>query len=86
VPKRKSANSLSAAKLTHFRTLLDSFINKPSNNPDTEHKNAEMDMTLMIRGEGFVAWHQHFLAELETWLVNNAGSQFVPCPIGTRRN
>jgi hypothetical protein len=78
--KRKSVNALSSAKLTQLRTLLDQFISKPTNNPVTEHKNAGMDMTLMIHDQGFVAWHQHFLAELETWLVNNSGSQFVPLP------
>jgi hypothetical protein len=80
MPKRKSVNSLTAAKLAQLRTLLDQFINKPANNPVTEHKNAGMDMTLMIHAEGFLTWHQHFLAELETWLVNNGGAQFVPCP------
>jgi hypothetical protein len=80
MPKRKSVNSLTAAKLAQFRTLLEQFINKPANNPVTEHKNAGMDMTLMIHPEGFLTWHQHFLAELETWLVNNGGAQFVPCP------
>ena len=34
----------------------------------------------MIHDGGFLAWHQHFVAELETWLVNNGGSQFVPVP------
>ena len=80
MPKRKSVNTLPAAKLTQLRTLLDTFINKPANNPVTEHKNAGMDMDLMIHDQGFVAWHQHFLAELETWLVNNGGAQFVPFP------
>jgi hypothetical protein len=78
--KRKSVNSMTAAKLTQFRNLLDTFINKPANNPVTEHRNAGMDMSLMIHDQGFVAWHQHFVAELETWLVNNGGSAFVPCP------
>jgi hypothetical protein len=78
--KRKNVSSLSTAKLTQFRTLLDQFISKPNGNPVTEHKNADMDMSLMIHAEGFIAWHQHFLAELETWLVNNGGSQFVPLP------
>lgn len=78
--KRKSVNTLTAAKLAQLRTLLDQFISKPADNPVTEHKNAGMDMSLMIHDGGFLAWHQHFLAELETWLVNNGGSQFVPLP------
>jgi len=78
--KRKNVSNLNTAKLTQFRTLLDQFIGKPNDNPVTEHKNAGMDMSLMIHDQGFVAWHQHFLAELETWLVNNGGSQFVPLP------
>ena len=78
--KRKNVTNLNTAKLTQFRTLLDQFIGKPNDNPVTEHKNAGMDMSLMIHDQGFVAWHQHFLAELETWLVNNGGSQFVPLP------
>ena len=78
--KRKNVNALSAAKLAQLRTLLDQFITKPADNPVTEHKNAGMDMSLMIHDGGFLAWHQHFVAELETWLVNNGGSQFVPFP------
>ena len=80
MPKRKSVNTLTAAKLAQFRTLLDQFISKPANNPVTEHKNAGMDMSLMIHDQGFLTWHQHFLAELETWLVNNGGAEFVPVP------
>lgn len=78
--KRKNVSNLSGAKLSQLRTLLDQFIAKPNGNPVTEHKNAGMDMSLMIHDQGFVAWHQHFLAELETWLVNNGASQFVPLP------
>src|SRR6266496_1520341 len=78
--KRKNVTNLNTAKLTQFRTLLDQFIGKPNDNPVTEHKNAGMDMSLMIHDQGFVAWHQHFLAELETWLVNNGGAEFVPLP------
>ena len=80
MPKRKTVNSLTAAKLAQLRTLLDQFIGKPANNPVTEHKNAGMDMTLMIHAQGFLVWHQHFLAELETWLANNGGEQFIPLP------
>ena len=68
-----SGMEVSEARLEHF-------INKSANNPVTEHKDAGIDMSLMIHDQGFVAWHQHFLAELETWLVNNGGSQFVPFP------
>ena len=78
--KRKNVSTLNTAKLSQFRTLIDQFISKPNDNPVTEHKNAGMDMSLMIHDQGFVAWHQHFLAELETWLVNNGGSQFGPLP------
>lgn len=60
MPKRKSVNTLTAGKLAQLRTLLDQFINKPANNPVTEHRNAGMDMSLMIHDGGFVAWHQHF--------------------------
>lgn len=77
---RKSVSTLSGPRLVQLRKLLDKYIKKPKNNPVQEHKNAGMDMSLMIRGQGFVAWHQHFLAELETWLVNNKGAQFVPLP------
>ena len=77
---RKDVSSMSPAQLTQFRTLLDQFINKPTNNPVAEHKAAGMDMSLMIHDQGFLAWHQHFLAELETWLVNNGGAKFVPLP------
>src|SRR5262249_31753314 len=41
---------------------------------------AGMDMSLMIHDGGFLAWHQHFIAELDTWLVNNGGGAFVPLP------
>ncbi len=77
---RKSVSTLSGVRLTQLRKLLDKYINKPKNNPVQEHKKAGMDMSLMIHAQGFVAWHQHFLAELETWLVNNKGAQFVPLP------
>ncbi len=78
--KRKSVSSMSGAKLAQLRALLDQYIAKLTNNPVDEHKAAGMDMSLMIHAQGFLTWHQHFLAELETWLVNNNGSQFVPLP------
>lgn len=78
--KRKSVSSMSAAKRAQFRALLDQYISKPTNNPVAEHQAAGMDMSLMIHDQGFVAWHQHFLAELETSFVNNDGTQFVPVP------
>ena len=77
---RKDVSTLTNAKLVQLRTLLDQFIAKPTNNPVAEHKAAGMDMTLMIHGKGFLVWHQHFVAELETWLVNNGGAKFVPLP------
>ncbi len=77
---RKDVSTLSNAQLAKLRTLLNQFINKPKNNPVAEHKAAGMDMSLMIHGKGFLAWHQHFVAELETWLVNNGGASFVPLP------
>ena len=81
MPTRKNVSNVSGAQLTQLRTLLDQFISKPTNNPVQEHKDAGMDMSLMIHAQRFVAWHQHFLAELETWLVNNNGAQFVPVPV-----
>jgi len=75
---RKNVSSLNNAQLSQLRTLLDTFINKPTDNPVAEHKNAPM--SLMIHAQGFLTWHQHFIAELETWLVNNGGVNFVPVP------
>lgn len=80
MPNRKSVSSMSNAKLTQLRALLDQYISKPSDNPVAEHKAAGMDMSLMIHGAGFIAWHQHFVAKLENWLVTNSGAQFVPLP------
>ena len=77
---RKNVSTMSTAKRTKLRALLDQFIRKPNNNPVAEHKAAGMDMSLMIHDAGFVAWHQHFVAELETWLVLNNGEEFVPIP------
>jgi len=59
---RKDVSTLSPAQRTQFRTLLDTFINKPTANPVAEHKAAGMDMSLMIHGPGFLTWHQHFVA------------------------
>lgn len=77
---RKNVSSLGNAQLAQLRALLDSYIAKPADNPVQEHKAAGMDMTLMIHGMGFIAWHQHFIAKLENWLVMNGGGQFVPLP------
>ena len=66
--------------LTELRSLLDQYINKPTDNPVTEHKNAGDDMSLMIHDDGFLAWHQHFIAKLEHWLVLNGGEKYVPLP------
>src|SRR5712691_2972715 len=77
---RKNVSSLSDDQLKRLRRLLDVYINKPVNNPVAEHLAAGMDMSLDIHGGGFIAWHQHFLANLDNWLVLNSGDEFVPCP------
>ena len=77
---RKDVSALTTAELVQLRALLDQFIAKPQNNPVVEHKAAGMDMSLMIHDQGFLVWHQHFLAELETWLANNNGAKFIPLP------
>src|SRR2546426_8594175 len=77
---RKNVSTLSTPQLPQLRALLDQFINKPNNTPVAEHKAAGMDMSLMIHDMGFLTWHQHFIAELETWLANNGGADFVPLP------
>ena len=77
---RKDVSSLSNAKLTQLRTLLDQYINKPTDSPVAEHQAAGNDNSLMIHHTGFIAWHQHFLAKLENWLVMNGGAAFVPLP------
>jgi len=77
---RKDVSTMSSAQLTQLRALLDQFITKPNKNPVAEHKAAGMDMSLMIHDMGFLTWHQHFIAELETWLANNGGGKFVPVP------
>jgi len=77
---RKNVSSLSDDQLKRFRRLLDVYINKPSDNPVAEHLTAGMDMSLDIHGAGFIAWHQHFLAKLDNWLILNNGDEFVPCP------
>jgi hypothetical protein len=80
MPHRKSVSTLGSAHLTQLRTLLDQYIVKATDNPVQEHKAAGQDMTLMIHDMGFIAWHQHFIAKLENWLVMNNGGQFVPLP------
>ncbi len=77
---RKNVKSLTSADLTKLRSLLDKYISKPTNNPVTEHQVAGDDMPQMIHTDGFLAWHQHFVAELEHWLVLNGGANFVPMP------
>lgn len=77
---RKNVSSLSNPHLNELRALLDKFISKPTNNPVAEHQAAGMDMSLMIHDQGFLTWHQHFIAEAETWLINNGGGNFVPLP------
>ncbi len=79
--RRQNVSTLSTAQLTKFRNLLDQYISKPTSNPVKEHKAAgKMSSGMMIHDMGFLTWHQHFLAELETWLVNNGGAEFVPLP------
>ncbi len=77
---RKNVKDMSSADLTQLRTLLDEYINKPTDNPVTEHKDAGNDMSLMIHKDGFLAWHQHFVAKAEHWLVLNGSEKFVPLP------
>jgi Common central domain of tyrosinase len=77
---RKNVSSLSDDELKRFRRLLDVYINKPTDNPVAEHLASGMDMSLDIHGAGFIAWHQHFLARLDNWLIINNGDEFVPCP------
>jgi hypothetical protein len=77
---RKNVGSTSTLDLTQLRTLLDNYINKPTDNPVIEHRVAGQDMSLMIHKKGFLAWHQHFVAKLEHWLVINGAEKFVPLP------
>lgn len=77
---RKDVSTLTTAELVQLRALLDQYIVKPNDNPVAEHKAAGLDMSLMIHDQGFLVWHQHFLAELETWLANNNGAKFIPLP------
>lgn len=75
-----NVKELGNAKLKKLRRLLDKYIQNPTLDPVQEHKHAGADMSLMIHGAGFVAWHQHFLAELENWLLMHGGMEFVPLP------
>ena len=77
---RKDVSSLTNARLNQLRALLDQYISKPTDNPVAEHQAAGMDDSLMIHDDGFIAWHQHFIAKAENWLVLNGGVQFVPLP------
>jgi hypothetical protein len=79
VANRKNVSSLSSAQRTQLRNFLNQYI-ASANNPVAEHAAASVDKSLMIHGAGFIAWHQHFVAELETWLVNHGGAKFVPIP------
>ena len=56
---RKNVSSLSNAGLAQLRTLLDQYINKPPENPVTEHRTAGADMSLMI----------HDCASCDVWFV-----------------
>jgi hypothetical protein len=77
---RKNVRDLSNANLVQLRSLLDRYIIKPNDNPVEEHRAAGNDMALMIHGDGFISWHQYFVARLENWLVVNGGARFVPLP------
>ena len=72
---RKNVNSLRRSDLTQLRALLEKYINEPTHNPV---RDAALDTSLMTLGDGFLAWHQHFIAKLEHWLVVNSGEKFVP--------
>jgi hypothetical protein len=37
-------------------------------------------MSLVIHEDGFLLWHQHFIAKAEHWFVLNGGAKFVPLP------
>jgi hypothetical protein len=80
---RKDVSSLSGAKLTQLRSLLDRHITKPANNPVKAQKDAGIDMTPMIHDIGFLA-HQHFLGELEDRLVVKGADKRVPLPYWKR--
>jgi Common central domain of tyrosinase len=71
---------MSTRDLIELRKLLDKYINKPTDNPVTEHRDAGHVQSLMIHMDGFLAWHQHFVAKLEHWLVINGAEKFVPLP------
>src|SRR5258707_5147987 len=75
---RKDVSTLSNIQLTKLRTLLDQYINDPTADPVAEHKAAAMPV--MIHQIAFLTWHQHFLAELEPWLLHHGGATFVPLP------
>lgn len=77
---RKDVNSTSNSDPNQPRSFLDQYTNKPTDNPGTEHKNAGDDMSLMIHDNGFLTWHQYFIAKIEHWLVLNDGGKFVPLP------
>jgi hypothetical protein len=77
---RKNVNALRSADLNQLRALLDQYISKPSDNPVKEDRDASRDISLMTLGDGFLAWHQHYIAKLEHWLVINGGQKFVPLP------
>ena len=78
---RKDVSTLSNARLNQLRALLDQYIAKPTDNPVAEHRAAGAHTSpLNIHTTGFLTWHQHFIAELETWLVNNGSARFVPLP------
>jgi hypothetical protein len=76
---RKNVNALSA-DLRQLRALLDQYTSKHTDNPVKEDKDSSRDISMMTLGDGFLAWHQHYIAKLEHWLVINGGQRFVPLP------
>lgn len=77
---RKNVNALRSTDLKQLRALLDQYISKPTDNPVKEDKDSSRDTSLMTLGDGFLAWHQHYMSKLEHWLVINGGQRFVPLP------
>ena len=75
---RKAAAALTPQQRTNLRHLIDTYV--LTKNPVGEHLAATNDMSLMIHGMGFLAWHNVFVGKLENWLVTNGGAAFVPLP------
>jgi hypothetical protein len=50
---RKNVNALRSADLNQLKALLDQYINKPSDNPVKEDRDANKDTSLMALGDVF---------------------------------